>query len=100
MTVNLLANLGAKAEQETKASWLEILQKNTKSPEQLQMEMLEATTESLKEIKEKAKEKAEEERKAEANNEDAVKVTVGSGEIQASSEVPEAEPVSTVEVTA
>lgn len=100
MTVNLLANLGVKAEQDTKASWLEVLQKNSKSPEQLQMEMLKSTTESIEEIQKKAKEKAEEERKAEAKNEDAVKVSVGSGEIQASSEVPETEPVSTVEVNA
>lgn len=100
MTVNLLSNLGAKTEEDTMSSWLQILQKNSKSTEQLQMEMIESTSAKLKEIQEKAQEKAEEEKQKEAQNEDAVQVSVGSGEVQASSEVPDTEPVSTVEVSA
>lgn len=95
-----LSALGATQTTDTKSSWLDILQKNSKSTEQLQMEMLESTSAKLEEIVEKAKEKAEEKRKEEAKNEEAVQVSVGSGDVQASSDVPDSEPVSTVEVSA
>lgn len=96
---NLLSNLGAKTEQSTQESWLQILQKNSKSTEQLQMEMIESTSSKIEEILEKAKEKAEEEKKSEQNNEEAVQVSIGSGEVKTTSEVADTEPTSTVEVS-
>ena len=95
MAVNFLTNLGAKQEQDTKSSWLSILQKNVKSVEQMQLDMIKGTSDQIEEIIEEAKAKAEEEEK----QEEAVTLELSSGNISTESNSIETT-TSTVEIEA
>lgn len=79
--------------------WLEKLQEGKKSTQQIESEMLEGVTETIKDIQAKAEEKAAEEAK-DAKNEEAVAVSVGGSTVETSSDVPETPETSTVEVKA
>lgn len=75
------------------AAWLAKLQEGKKSTQQIQSEMLESTTENLKDIQEKAAEKIKEaaKQKTEAAKEDSsaedTETTTSTDEIKAPSEV-------------
>lgn len=95
MAVNFLTNLGAKQEQDTKSSWLSILQKNVKSVEQMQLDMIKGTSNKIEKVIEEAKEKAEEEEKLE----EAVTLEISSGTISTETNSIETT-TSTVEIEA
>ena len=86
------------------SDWLAKLQEGNKSTQQLQTEMLTTSLNQIDKIQEealeKAEEKREEEKQSESKNEAAVNVSVSSVEVSSSSDVPETEPTSSVEVEA
>lgn len=79
------------------ASWLELLQKNSKSEEQLQMEMVNGVSETIEKIQEKVAEKAEE-AKSEADGTESSETTSSSDEIKAPSEVTKADLESPIDI--
>ncbi len=71
-------------------AWLAKLQEGKKSTQQLQSELLDSTTEIIKEIQDKALEKAKEEKTEETQKgEEAVEVAVSSMSVSSTSDVPE-----------
>ncbi|MBS4760831.1 MAG: hypothetical protein KHX03_09060 [Clostridium sp.] len=71
-------------------AWLAKLQEGKKSTQQLQSELLNSTTEIIKDIQDKALEKAKEEKTEEQQKgEEAVEVAVSSMSVSSTSDVPE-----------
>ena len=101
MILGYASQASAQSTQPSMADWLKTLQKNSKSEEQLQAEMLEGVSDTIEKMQEKRAEAAEEKAAQEASQDGSGNAPVqktSSDDIKAPSEITKADITSPVDI--